>query len=452
MLADTGMARRVELVMLLALIVALVPWTPVHARTANAGTHQRLVTMQPSSSYPPRRELQGVVPMNEMRDEAYTTWKDGFGTDQFPSNGGPFNDVARSIYWADLEPSSPSAAGVHTYDWTEIDRALVNAAGVKLRIYAGIRTPAWLIARSDPNPGGFTRYSWRSVTDSTGRVVRSCWKGVAVYWPLSEKRGCVPFFWSATYLRNYRALLAAIAARYGGTASPPANRLLEVTVSACMTIFAEPLWRSAAMVKSLTAAGMTFQDDVRCELTALTAHKTTLSPVGIRSSLALNDWGYFDPVTGSYETAWSVTVQYLLKSDQFTSFNSTGSFLSVGANELNASEDSSCPLAETADTSRWCWLRSYAGPKYMQTTHYSALNGSSSSLDPSGWAAATYLTLDKAAAVSPAGYQATYCELHQYPLRQGPPYPPIVWEDAQYDFDREVLRSKGDALAANAAH
>jgi hypothetical protein len=150
-----------------------------------------------------------------------------------------------------------------------IDQAIVqvrrlNADGgprltLKIRIYSGIHAPAW--AKSMDGPP------------------------VAVEDIVAHRGGTVGRFWLADFGAAYADFERKLAARYDTVAE-----IGEVTVSRCMTVYAEPFMRQTnnpATVKALLAAGFTTAADHACETQQIDAHRVWLHT---RSGLAFNPY------------------------------------------------------------------------------------------------------------------------------------------------------------------
>lgn len=173
--------------------------------------------------------------------------------------GGPIGAVVVRVPWADLQNPDGSIITPNPIDAAL--RTVPPELSLKVRLLAGKDAPAWLrrqagvVRLSDPQSG-------------TASVVR---------------------WWAPEVGDAYDTLIAGLAARYDGN-----PRILDVTVSRCMTFTAEPLLRplgSATNRKALWAAGLRAGDltdnDRTCQLQALAAHDAFKLT---RSSLALNPY------------------------------------------------------------------------------------------------------------------------------------------------------------------
>jgi len=155
-----------------------------------------------------------------------------------------------NVHWSDLQASQggPIAAN------NAIDQAIsqvrgINASahrqlGIKVRIFSGVYAPDWA-----KNLGG---------------------SPVPVADPHSAQTGTVGRFWTDAFGQAYATLQAELAAKYDQV-----PEVREVTISRCMTIFAEPFIRdisSPTTVQALVSAGFNAQTDVACQQGEITAH------------------------------------------------------------------------------------------------------------------------------------------------------------------------------------
>jgi hypothetical protein len=165
--------------------------------------------------------------------------------------------------WAELQPDS----GATIAPDNPIDQAIAlihsNPAYAKMhlrvRIMAGIDSPSWVEAMS----GG----------------------PVYVYNDQSGVGGDVPRFWTAPVEQAYANLQALLAARYDND-----PEIEDVTVSGCMTVYAEPLIREIedpTTVADLLAAGYTETADQTCQEDAIVDQQVWLHT---HSSIALNPY------------------------------------------------------------------------------------------------------------------------------------------------------------------
>ncbi len=168
-----------------------------------------------------------------------------------------------NVTWAELQPDS----GATIAPDNPIDQAIAlihsNPAYAKMhlrvRIMAGIDSPSWVEAMS-----GGPAY---------------------VYNDQSGVGGDVPRFWTAPVEQAYANLQALLAARYDND-----PEIEDVTVSGCMTVYAEPLIREIedpTTVADLLAAGYTETADQTCQEDAIADQQVW---VHTHSSIALNPY------------------------------------------------------------------------------------------------------------------------------------------------------------------
>jgi hypothetical protein len=163
-------------------------------------------------------------------------------------------------YWKDLQPQ-PGGPLVHP---NAIDQAIeqARAAGtglaVKIRFFAGIHSPAWVLNLD----GGPVQVSGAGVSSA------------------------VPRFWTSSFQQAYADIQTKLAAAYDAV-----PEVREVTISSCMTIFAEPFIRqaeSSATRQALLDAGYTDSANRACLQNSIDTHHRVWKHT--RSSLAFNPY------------------------------------------------------------------------------------------------------------------------------------------------------------------
>ncbi len=168
-----------------------------------------------------------------------------------------------NVTWAALQPTSGSSIA----SGNPIDQAIAliqttpayASMHLRIRIMAGIDSPGWVESMS----GG----------------------SVYVYNDQSGTGGDVPRFWTAPVEQAYANLQALLAARYDSN-----PEIEDVTISACMTVFAEPLIREVSdptSVSNLLAAGYSEAADETCQEDAIAAQRVWAHT---HSSIALNPY------------------------------------------------------------------------------------------------------------------------------------------------------------------
>ena len=170
-----------------------------------------------------------------------------------------------NAHWSDLQPAQggPIAAN-NVIDQSIAAVRAINASahlhlGLKVRLYAGIWAPDWA-----KNLGGGP---------------------VQVADPSSGQGGTVGRFWTDAFGEAYADLQNKLAAKYD---SVPEVR--EVTISRCMTVFAEPLIRdisNPSAVQALLSAGYSVTADEQCQQQQITAHRVWQHT---RSDLSFNPY------------------------------------------------------------------------------------------------------------------------------------------------------------------
>ena len=130
---------------------------------------------------------------------------------------------------------------------------------LRLRVTSGVGAPDWV-----KTLGGAPVYIYNT-QDSVG--------------------GTVPRFWTTPVEQAYASLQTSLAAKYDN-----APEIQDVTITGCMTIYAEPLIRetsSAVTVHNLLAAGYSSAADARCQDQEIIAHEAWKHT---HSSLAFNPY------------------------------------------------------------------------------------------------------------------------------------------------------------------
>lgn len=167
------------------------------------------------------------------------------------------DDFVIKVAWKDIQSDigAPINPGV-------LDEALEDAGNgrrVRLRFLAGADTPAAIKQKV----GTVT------LTDSVD----------------DNPATAFPKWWSPTYQQAYADVMQQLAARYDRT-----YKIADVTVSGCMTFYAEPMIRQAGDADNRTrllAAGYTRAGDLACHSAALQAHAAWTTTA---SSLAANPY------------------------------------------------------------------------------------------------------------------------------------------------------------------
>jgi hypothetical protein len=128
--------------------------------------------------------------------------------------------VVANVRWSDLQPDNegqaiqPNQLDTVLADVKSYNATHSNQLSVKLRIFAGVDAPNWALHMDDWNPVAITNLQSPSDGGNLGP------------------------FWTPDYDNAYKELMDELATKYDS------NPLLkEVTISQCMTVFAEPFMR-----------------------------------------------------------------------------------------------------------------------------------------------------------------------------------------------------------------
>ncbi len=161
------------------------------------------------------------------------------------------------VYWKQLEPTEAQ------YDFSKIDECLDEAGRrgilVHLRLFCGMHTPEWLMKKAG------------SVSFLNNN---------------SNVKADTVQFWKPEVGEAYERLQKALAARYDED-----PRLVAITMSRCMTTYAEPFQRQISdkeTVKRLLAAGYNASADQRVQIETVQTHAEYWKHT--RSSFAINPY------------------------------------------------------------------------------------------------------------------------------------------------------------------
>lgn len=184
----------------------------------------------------------------------------------FPERGftGAIRNFVVSTTWAELQPAEHGPI-VHP---NEVDRAIAQAreAGMhlKLRVRAGVDSPAW--AKSlDGAP-------------------------VTVYSPDSNRGMTIGRFWTERYGAAYAELQEKLAALYDDV-----PEVRETIVTRCQTVYSETYLRQGndgRSMPNLMRAGLTLEADKRCHDEQMDAHRVW---VHTRSGIAFSPYQAMQP-------------------------------------------------------------------------------------------------------------------------------------------------------------
>ncbi|WP_164009377.1 hypothetical protein [Pyxidicoccus trucidator] len=311
------------------------------------------------------------------------------------------------LNWKDLETAD------QVFNWVPLRNAVANVTSgtsvtnVKLRIMAGIAAPAFAKRANDGAGPQFVN----APATSEGPAVDCSGAGeggVGGYYPAGA--GCVPFFWSQAYLAEYREFMSALQAELLSNPTTYGGRTLDQLVStvvdsACMTAYAEPFYRAQKQGythQRLANAGLSHQTDLDCHLGAIDVHRDVFG-TSRRTALAINKWDVVQPGCTVSSTAdecrlqvWSNSapwgVRELLEGYAKSQLTFGGELLlEVQNNGIGEVATDRCTGTGTGQTSYFCYLRDYSGPRGVQTENWQNLNSSCTDL---------YLALDNAVAMN----------------------------------------------------
>lgn len=196
------------------------------------------------------------------------------------------NSFVAQVNWADLQVAQGAAITDTAPDddtlGNKIDDAIgyarahtADGVGIKVRVYAGVNAPDW--AKNLPSTNGTGPFQ---LCDNAGA---------------SPVCGTVGHFWEANYRAAYADLEQKLAAKYDGAAE-----ILDVAITGCSTVYAEPLMRQMNVSSNLAAykaAGYNEADNEACERDQITAHEAWRQT---RSSLALNVYQRWSDSAGKF--------------------------------------------------------------------------------------------------------------------------------------------------------
>jgi hypothetical protein len=168
-----------------------------------------------------------------------------------------------NVHWQDIQPTQGGPiASNNAIDQAIADLHRVDPSGrmgIKVRLFAGIFAPAWAKAL-----GGRPVPIADAVTGAAGSIGR---------------------FWTPAFGAAYDDLQTKLAALYDS-----APEIHEITISRCMTVYAEPFIRDTAdpaSVQALISAGFTVAADQACHREEILAHQVW---VHTRSDLSFNPY------------------------------------------------------------------------------------------------------------------------------------------------------------------
>jgi hypothetical protein len=178
---------------------------------------------------------------------------------------GVVNGFVVNATWADLQPKQGGPIASHNV----IDQAIAAAPSgqhIKLRIWAGEYAPAWA----------------KSLDGA----------------PLPTGSGLgIGRWWLPAYETAYADLETKLAALYDST-----PQIRNVTISGCMTLYAEPLLKDDVDSATLIAAGYTNAADQKCQEKAIDAHAVWRAT---RQSFSFNPYLDINPSSPKTDEAFT---------------------------------------------------------------------------------------------------------------------------------------------------
>jgi len=282
--------------------------------------------------------------------------------DGLPRNDGGLDSfidsVVVKVQWQELESVQGVYAGT---GWNKIEAALARGYRVRIRVLAGINAPDWAKKLGGPALS-------LAATGAHPAVDCSSSGGVGVANTASDVSGCTTYFWEANVQAAYRALMQEIANRYDAN-----DKVCEVVNSACMTVFAEVLYRVHSVDdgnENLAKAGLTFAKDSACQRWSLDMFDTVFKRT--RMSMSLSPWDVIEEGgvhTISFPEARKLADEYRAKFGEKIIFQNNG----LGEND-KCTSDAAVPPNE------FCWLARDKGPKGFQTETWVKLGGNQAGL------------------------------------------------------------------------
>jgi hypothetical protein len=178
------------------------------------------------------------------------------------------NNYVVKLDWADIQPNSSADFNTSKID-AAIQDAKANNMHIKLRIYTGSGSPAWV--KNLP------------VTIGAQGPVRICDPNA-----VPVVCGDIPHFWEKNVQDAYAALEAKLAAKYDSV-DGDGSIIQEVVIGGCTTIFQEPLIRQRGTdnIAAFQAGGYTEAGNWTCEQAQFQAHTIWAHT---RSSMRYHRW------------------------------------------------------------------------------------------------------------------------------------------------------------------
>jgi hypothetical protein len=196
----------------------------------------------------------------------------------------PVQNFVVNAYWNQIQPNGPNDFDTSSID-AQLAKASATSARVRLRVFAGRFSPDWVKNQVGSIP-------WTETFDVQVGTYR------------------LPLFWTPEFSARYNNFMNKLAAKYDND-----NRVAEVTISKCMTTYAEPMIRQqadATNVKNALSAGYTYTADTQCLKQNIDNVSANWSRT--RFSIALNPFqGFNRPASDTPLTVTLDTMQYCRK-------------------------------------------------------------------------------------------------------------------------------------------
>lgn len=272
----------------------------------------------------------------------------------------PVQNFVVNVYWDKVQPNNGSEFNTASIE-EQLAKSHYPDSRVRMRVFAGRFAPDWVKREVGNIP-------WVEAEDTK----------VGSYQ--------LPLFWTDAYSVRYNAFMNKLAARYDDDL-----RVAEVTLSKCMTTYAEPMIRQISNrtnVDNALRAGYTYQADVDClrnNIDNVAAHWSKT-----RFDIALNPFQGFNRPAG--QTPNTVTLEILSYCRQ-----KLGIRCVLGNNSLR----STVALGENYDEI-YAAMKAAGGPIYFQTATPQKIGDYKATLqkavDLGAWSVelnASYSTYDK---------------------------------------------------------
>lgn len=319
--------------------------TVVVVKNGNASAGKTFTRL---SNTPPPAQRAAVAGLMDRKDPTPAAWRTEAGKPLVKAS-------VINIRWDLVEADGPDKPLKLAAIKDDIDAASAAGMQVRLRIFAGADTPLWL-----KNKLG--TMSWGEGHTGTLKTYQ------------------VPKWWQPAYAAEYERFMKRLEAEVG---SKPSVR--EVSVSTCMTVYAEPLQRQAGTgtnAAKIAASDYSYQQDLACQYRSIDA--TAAIWPKQRVSFAFNPFKAFDAPAVNRKT---VDVLSLMEYGRKT----LGDRFVAGNHSLRSKTNNTitCPNGRVVPDSDlgydynliYCALEADNGPVYFQTARGAAIVNWQQTLD-----------------------------------------------------------------------